>query len=1340
MKKYINEALIGKINNYINIKKNINNNNHNLFQKNNTLKINQIRDSDHKIFNKQMIKNNLYFEKIKTKNSFVIIFLLKIIIYFNMISLNFSEKLKNNYRNLEKQNIIYLKIKGKNTQKILYSELKIENYPDFIYINNKLSNFTKNTEIYVESEEEINQIKIIWNKKLVNLKNFFNKVNCALEIDLSEFDTSLVTNMQAMFRECFNLKSINFGNINTSLVRDMSYMFHSCESLTSLNITNFDTSKVTTMDKMFCKMKELKELDLSKWNASNLITVEDLFWNCFSLTYLNFNLLNSSKLKNMIRLFENCYSLTYLNISKLDTSSVINMNSAFYACSSLTSLDLSNFNTTNVENMDYIFSCLTSLEYINISSFNIYNAISIVGMFSESSALKSLDLSNFIFNQASLEEIFSGCHSLTSIKFSKEYKLITSAEKIFFDCSSLLSIDLFNFDFGMVENFKNLFHGCASLTSIDLSYIDTFSAINMESLFDGCNSLETLNFEGWITSSVNNTKLMFHDCTSLISLDLSNFDTSNVINMGETFSNCNKLKSINFQNFKTSNVNNMKSMFSGCTSLLSLDLSSFDTSKVESMESMFYNCYKLTSLNLSNFNTNNLINVNSMFFLCKNLGYINLQNFIYYDDIDLFNMFYGIKDNLVICIDEDIYNYEIFIQDTTLDNLMCPINDCSDNWKEKKNRIIDTTKTCVKDCQNGLYKYEYDYICYNECPKGTHSSNNNKYLCEKNLDKCLKKYEYIYIEDNSCAETCSSEEFFNKKCALNIKNRETKKNLIDKIVREIKDKLANKIIDDVVNCNIDKIIIDNGTIYQITSSVNQKNNIYKNISVIDLGECESILKEEYKDDLIIFKVEQKEDDFLIPLIEFEIFNEKTKEKINLDYCENRYINILIPVKINENILFKYQTDNSYYNDICSVYTSEFGTDMTLYDRKNDYNIKHLSLCSNNCKFINYDFNNSRAICQCRAKNGITLNKDILLNELKNSKNYLNLRVMKCFKLVFSKTGFFQNMGNYIILLIIILYLISIIYFYFKGYALINNQIEELIINKLKTNYLDRTKYKDNFSDLISKNDKKFKDRKNTQIFPTKINSDLYLSKDILNDKDNKNKKNNECGNFINYGNYEINNISYEEALKNDNRTFFQIYLSLLKENHILIFSFNPNKDYNSYIIKICLFFLIFSLIFFINTLFFNDSAIHQIYIDKGIFNFSYFSPQIVYSIIICSIIYAILRKVYLTQKDILEIKYENNKDLLNARILNIIKRLNIKFICFFIINTLFLVLSWFYLSSFCVVYVNSQIYLLKVLLISFIITIIYPFFIYLIPGMFRILSLRKPEKRFYNISKFIQYL
>ena len=103
---------------------------------------------------------------------------------------------------------------------------------------------------------------------------------------------------------------------------------------------------------------------------------------------------------------------------------------------------------------------------------------------------------------------------------------------------------------------------------------------------------------------------------------------------------------------------------------------------------------------------------------------------------------------------------------------------------------------------------------------------------------------------------------------------------------------------------------------------------------------------------------------------------------------------------------------------------------------------------------------------------------------------------------------------------------------------------------------------------------------------------------------------------------------------------------------------------------------------------------------------------------------------------------KKNKKLFDKQV-KVQRCLIVKYICYFIISFIFLVFFWYYLSSFCAVYQNSQVYVIKNTFISFIIGLIYPFFINLFPGIFRLYSLnnKKIKKEFvYKISKFFQFL
>ena len=161
-----------------------------------------------------------------------------------------------------------------------------------------------------------------------------------------------------------------------------------------------------------------------------------------------------------------------------------------------------------------------------------------------------------------------------------------------------------------------------------------------------------------------------------------------------------------------------------------------------------------------------------------------------------------------------------------------------------------------------------------------------------------------------------------------------------------------------------------------------------------------------------------------------------------------------------------------------------------------------------------------------------------------------------------------------------------------------------------------------------------------------------------------------------------------------------------------------------------------------NTFFFVDSTIHKIYEDSGAFNFIYQLPKIIYSTIISFIINAIISALSLSENNILEIKHEK-KGNIEQKAKKIKKKLKIKFILYFSISFLLLVAFWFYLSCFCVVYPNSQMHLIKDALISFGLSLIYPLLIKLVPGLFRIPSLKSKKKNrkcLFNFSKIIQLI
>ena len=207
----------------------------------------------------------------------------------------------------------------------------------------KGSDFSFYTPPWIDYNEDI-KIAKLEGAGFGRLCSMFNGCRGLTNLDVSNFDTSKVTDMRHMFYGCRGLTNLDVSNFDTSNVTDMFGMFWGCSGLTNLDVSNFDTSKVTSMDSMFNGCSGLTNLDVSNFDTSNVT--------------------------NMGSMFGGCSSLTNLDVSNFDTSNVTSMYSMFNGCSGLINLDVSNFNTSNVTDMRYMFDRCSGLTQIK-SPYNI---------------------------------------------------------------------------------------------------------------------------------------------------------------------------------------------------------------------------------------------------------------------------------------------------------------------------------------------------------------------------------------------------------------------------------------------------------------------------------------------------------------------------------------------------------------------------------------------------------------------------------------------------------------------------------------------------------------------------------------------------------------------------------------------------------------------------------------------------------------------------------------------------------------------------------------------------------------------------------------------------------
>ena len=91
-----------------------------------------------------------------------------------------------------------------------------------------------------------------------------------------------------MFKGCSLLTNIDVSGFDTSLVTDMGWMFCGCENLLNLDLSNFDTKNVNNMYSLFDSCSNLKKIDLNSFDTSNVTIMKCMFQNCTSLTEINF--------------------------------------------------------------------------------------------------------------------------------------------------------------------------------------------------------------------------------------------------------------------------------------------------------------------------------------------------------------------------------------------------------------------------------------------------------------------------------------------------------------------------------------------------------------------------------------------------------------------------------------------------------------------------------------------------------------------------------------------------------------------------------------------------------------------------------------------------------------------------------------------------------------------------------------------------------------------------------------------------------------------------------------------------------------------------------------------
>jgi hypothetical protein len=252
---------------------------------------------------------------------------------------------------------------------------------------------------------------------------------------------------------------------------------------------------------------------------------------------------------------------------------------------------------------------------------------------------------------------------------------------------------------------------------------------------------------------------------------------------------------------------------------------------------------------------------------------------------------------------------------------------------------------------------------------------------------CPKEYSKLIIPNNKCVEECDNNQ--NNNSNNNVTNF-----CYEFEISEINDnnEMHNKIKDNILesyDAEKGNILVMEGfdnTVFEITTDINELNLLNNpdlaynfNLSIIDLAQCESLLKEKNNIDenipLIFLKQEKLTNKASEKNVQFEVYEPLNKKELDLSICSETDINIYVKLELSEETKTlseqikelgynMFNINDAFYQDICTPYKSSVGSDILLTDRIDYiYNNKD-SQCQGNCEFTSYSLNSRYINCSC----------------------------------------------------------------------------------------------------------------------------------------------------------------------------------------------------------------------------------------------------------------------------------------------------------------------------------------------------------------------------------------
>ena len=737
-----------------------------------------------------------------------------------------------------------------------------------------------------------------------------------------------------------------------------------------------------------------------------------------------------------------------------------------------------------------IFSYVNSLLEFNNNNIKEYLLIYI---YEQNYILKKLSFSGFNLNNIVINEVQTSPSTsnvnenrmVNGIVFNENYILVLfiSGDKYFCNIFDFELILKSNFALDIIEKFEDGFGLFAKAINLKEKYIAFFYYIKEGKLKFQLGQIENLD-------NIFNPSLNFNITQGIF---LSDPRLNEIIKL-----NSQRCAFFAFKEKHKLNNNDNFGEVSDSLTILLFDLyNDYQNLKIREYEirletykyhreisAAIYNgfiCFSSSVYQSSH--PNNIISIFMMF------GYFNQTNQENNKTIDIYEYFLNesnnhknivddILNNIEIIIENNIFGY-IFLKDRIkLVSIPSEI-EFYNNEKILKNDDILNRDYLLKENINiyiktGNYSFEYqiivtepEYEVFDSYPINisNYPSSDNE-LEQKSFFQPQKFYGKITSVNfmlYSKVDLCSYEKLLNSDCNIQKNNNS-----------EVYKKLTNNIIQSYPEKG-ESVTIETGNnyVYQITTMDNEISSLNGtidnpyNLSIINLGDCEDLLRGENNitDDqsLIFLKYEKLTEVVSDKSIQYEVYHPTTKQKLNLSICESSTISIYIPINLPEETKQIYteldrqgydllNPNDSFYNDLCTPFKSKDGTDVPMNDRRNDYYLKYNNntQCQANCQYDDYLSDLGYLKCECGVGN-----EDIETEHFDKFKNKViyesfydilknsNYKVVKCYNLIFNKKIFLKNYGSMLVLAYFAIFTAFLIYYIIVG-------INPLKINTMKT--------------------------------------------------------------------------------------------------------------------------------------------------------------------------------------------------------------------------------------------------------------------------------------------------